>query len=293
MYFSSNRPGGLGENDIWMTKRLDDSWQKWSEPVNLGGPINTANWDAFFTLDAGGEYAYLTTELNTLGESDIVRVKLLEKERPKPVLMVTGNVYNQKTKRPIAGASLLYETLPDGVVAGNALSGETDGAFKIVLPYDKNYSIRATADHFFAVSENLNLDSLVKAGNRVIHKDLYLAPIEIGQVVRLNNVFFDTDKYDLRNESFIELDRLVKMLTENPAMEIEISAHTDNKGTAEHNIKLSDERAQSVKDYIFSKGIAATRVVSQGYGETKPVASNETEEGRQFNRRVEFTITKN
>ncbi len=293
MYFSSNRPGGLGENDIWMTKRLDNSWQKWSEPVNLGGPINTENWDAFFTLDAGGEYAYLTTELNTLGESDIVRVKLLEKERPKPVLMVTGNVYNQKTKRPISGASLLYETLPDGVIAGNALSAESDGAFKIVLPYDKNYSIRATADHFFAVSENLNLDSLVKAGNRVIHKDLYLAPIEIGQVVRLNNVFFDTDKYDLRNESFIELDRLVKMLTENPAMEIEISAHTDNKGTAEHNIKLSDDRSQSVKDYIFSKGIAATRVVSQGYGETKPVASNETEDGRQFNRRVEFTITKN
>ena len=85
MYFSSNRPGGLGENDIWMTKRLDDSWQKWSEPVNLGGPINTENWDAFFTLDAGGEFAYLTTELNTLGESDIVRVKLLEKEKPKPV----------------------------------------------------------------------------------------------------------------------------------------------------------------------------------------------------------------
>ena len=95
------------------------------------------------------------------------------------------------------------------------------------------------------------------------------------------------------DESFVELDRLVKMLTENPAMEIEISAHTDNKGTGEHNSKLSDSRAQSVKDYLFSKGIAATRVVSQGYGETKPVASNETEDGRQFNRRVEFTITKN
>ena len=292
MYFSSNRPGGLGENDIWMTKRLDYSWQVWSDPVNMGSPINTENWDAFFTLDAGGEYAYLTTELNTIGESDIVRVKLLEKERPRPVVMVTGNVYNQKTKQPISGALLLYETLPDGAAAGNALSAESDGAFKIVLPYDKNYSIRATADHFFAVSENLNLDSMVKAGNSTVHKNLYLAPIEIGQVVRLNNVFFDTDKFTLRVESFIELDRLVKMLTENPSMEIEISAHTDNKGTADHNSKLSDDRAKSVKDYIFSKGIVAARLASRGYGETKPVASNETDEGRQFNRRVEFTIVK-
>lgn len=291
MYFSSNRPGGLGDNDIWMTKRLDNSWQKWSEPVNLGGPINTPNWDAFFTLDAGGEYAYLTTSLNTIGESDIVRVKLLEKERPKPVLMVTGNVYNQKTKQPLS-ASLVYETLPDGTIAGNGVSAPNDGAFKIVLPYDKNYSIRATADHFFAISENLNLDSLVKAGHKVIHKDLYLAPIEIGQTVRLNNVFFDFDKFNLRDESFVELDRVVKLLSENPQLEIEISAHTDSRGSDDYNMKLSDNRATSVRDYILSKGIAEKRVVSKGYGETKPVASNETDEGRQFNRRVEFTITK-
>ena len=220
-----------------------------------------------------------------------MRVKLLEKERPKPVLMVTGNVYNIKTKQPLS-ASLVYETLPDGTVVGNAVSGATDGAFKIVLPYDKNYSIRASADHFFAISENLNLDSLVKAGNRVIHKDLYLAPIEIGQVVRLNNVFFDTDKYDLRNESFVELDRVVQLLNDNPAIEIELSAHTDNRGSDDHNMKLSDNRAKSVLDYIVSKGISSNRIKSQGYGETKPVASNETDEGRQFNRRVEFKITK-
>jgi OmpA-OmpF porin, OOP family len=292
LYFSSNRPGGLGDNDIWMTKRLDKTWQKWSDPVNLGSPINTPDWDAFFTLDAGGEYAYLTTKLNTLGESDIVRVKLLEKEKPNPVLLVSGNVYNIKTKEPIS-ASLVYETLPDGIEAGNAISGAADGAFKIVLPYDKNYSIRATADHFFSISENLNLDSLVKAGYKEIHKDLYLAPIEIGQVVRLNNVFFDFDKATLRPESFIELDRVVKLLTENPAIEIEMSAHTDSKGSDDYNLKLSDNRAKSVMEYILSKGIATSRIVSQGYGETKPVATNETDEGRQLNRRVEFKILKN
>jgi outer membrane protein OmpA-like peptidoglycan-associated protein len=292
LYFSSNRPGGLGDNDIWITKRLDKTWQKWSEPVNLGSPINTPDWDAFFTLDAGGEYAYMTSSLGGYGQSDIVRVKLLEKERPNPVVLVSGNVYNKKTSQPLS-ASLVYETLPDGMVAGNGISDPADGAFKIVLPYDKNYSIRATADKFFAISENLNLDSLVKAGYKEIHKDLYLVPIEIGQVVRLNNVFFDFDKWDLRPESYVELDRVVKLLKDNPAIEIEMSAHTDSRGSDEYNFKLSDNRARSVMEYILSKGIAANRITSQGYGETKPVATNDTDEGRQLNRRVEFKIVKN
>ncbi len=292
LYFSSDRPGGFGDNDIWMTKKLDSTWTKWSEPVNLGEPINTPDWDAFFTLDAGGEYAYLTTNQGEYGESDIVRVKLLEREKPDPVVIVSGNVYNAKTKQPL-GASLVYETLPDGNQAGDGLSNPQDGAFKMVLPYDKNYSIRATADHYFAVSENLNLDSLVKAGHTEIHRDLFLVPIEIGQVVRLNNVFFDFDKADLRSESFVELDRVVKLLSENPAIEIEMSAHTDSKGSDDYNMKLSDNRARSVMEYILSKGVAPERIVSKGYGETKPVVANDTDENRQLNRRVEFTILKN
>lgn len=298
LYFSSDRPGGLGENDIWMTKRLDESWTKWSDPVNLGAPINTAGSEAFFTLDAGGEFAYLTSSDGAFGASDIVRVKLLEKEMPDPVVLVSGNVYNAKTKQPLE-ASLIYQTLPDGADAGNGNSSPVDGSFKIVLPYDKNYSIRASADKFFAISENLKLDSLIKAGYKEIHKDLYLVPIEIGQVFRLNNVFFDFDKYSLRPESFVELDRVVKFLTEYPNVEIEMSAHTDSKGADDYNLTLSDNRAKSVREYILSKGIAATRIISQGYGENKPVAANsnadgsDNPEGRQLNRRVEFKILKN
>jgi outer membrane protein OmpA-like peptidoglycan-associated protein len=291
LYFSSDRPGGLGDNDIWMTKRLDSTWQKWSDPVNLGSPINTPDWDAFFTLDAGGEYAYLTSSENGYGESDIVRVKLLEKVKPNPVVLVDGNVYNKKTNEPLS-ASLVYQTLPDGAEAGNGISNPLDGSFKIVLPYDKNYLIRASADKFFAISENLNLDSLVKAGYKEIHKDLYLVPIEIGQVVRLNNVFFDFDKWDLRPESFVELDRVVKLLKENPAIEIEMSAHTDSYGTDDYNFKLSDNRAKSCVDYILSKGIDPGRITSHGYGESMPVAPNDTPENRQLNRRVEFKILK-
>ncbi len=298
LYFSSDRPGGIGENDIWMSKRLDDSWTKWSEPVNLGRPINTEGSEAFFTLDAGGEYAYLTSSDGAFGASDIVRVKLLEKEMPDPVVLVSGNVYNAKTKEPLT-ASLVYETLPDGTEAGKGVSSPVDGSFKMVLPYDKNYSIRASADKFFAVSENLKLDSLIKAGYKEIHKDLYLVPIEIGQVFRLNNVFFDFDKYDLRPESYVELDRVVGFLNEYPNIEIEMSAHTDSKGADDYNMTLSDNRARSVMDYIISRGIAKTRIISQGYGETKPVAGNshadgtDNPEGRQLNRRVEFKILKN
>jgi OmpA-OmpF porin, OOP family len=291
LYFSSDRPGGLGDNDIWMTKRLDDSWQKWSEPVNLGSPINTNGWDAFFTLDAGGEYAYMSSSMEGFGESDIVRVKLLEKEKPDPVLLVSGNVYNKKTGKPLS-ASLIYETLPDGNEAGNGISNPLDGSFTMVLPFDKNYMIRATADKFFAQSENLNLDSFVKAGHKEIHKDLYLVPIEIGQIVRLNNVFFDFDKWDLRPESFVELDRVVKLMQENPAIEIEMSAHTDSYGADDYNIRLSDNRARSVMEYIISKGISSERIISKGYGETVPVVPNDTDENRQLNRRVEFKILK-
>lgn len=292
LYFSSNRSGGFGSNDIWRAKRLDDTWQKWSEPENLGEPINTPDWDAFFTLDAGGEYAYMSTKQDSYGASDIVRIKLLEVQKPDPVIMVTGNVYNAKTREPLS-ASLIYETLPDGSVAGNGISNPIDGAFKIVLPYDKNYSIRATSPKFFSISENLNLADLAKAGYKEIHKDLYLAPIEIGQVFRLNNVFFDFDKWDLRPESYFELTRVIQLLHENPTIKIEMGAHTDSRGSDEYNFTLSDKRAKSVVYYLISQGIPASRLTWHGYGESVPIATNETDEGRQLNRRVEFKIVGN
>jgi outer membrane protein OmpA-like peptidoglycan-associated protein len=210
--------------------------------------------------------------------------------RPNPVVLLYGNVYNGKTKEPLS-ASLLYESLPDGKNAGNAYSSPVDGNYKLVLPYGKFYSLRASANNFIGISENLDLTNADQY--KEIRKDLYLVPIEKGQTIRLNSIFFDIGKATLREESFPELDRLLVLLQQNPKLEIEISGHTDNVGGDASNMKLSNERAEAVTTYLNYRGITVNRIIAKGYGKTKPAATNSTEEGRQLNRRVEFTILKN
>lgn len=290
LYYSSNKTGGYGNQDVWMSKRLDDTWQNWSEPVNLGPTINSNDWDAYYTLDARGEDAYMTNNKNTLGESDIVKIKLITELRPNPVVLISGKVYNAKTKEPI-GASIEYETLEDGKNVGVASSDPKTGEYKIVLPYGKNYGFMAYAEKHISVSDNLDLTAV--AEYKEITRDLYLVPLEVGSTIRLNNIFFDVALATLRNESFPELDRLIGLMTQNEKMIIELSGHTDNVGSDEANLKLSGDRAQAVMQYIVSKGIKAERLTAKGYGETKPLTTNDTEEGKQLNRRVEFTILKN
>ncbi len=290
MYYSTNKAGGFGSNDIWMARRLDSTWQNWTEPVNLGAKVNTVKWDSYYVLDAKGEYGYLASSLNSLGESDIVRVKLAEEIRPKPVILISGKVYNAKTKLPI-GANIEYENLADGKNAGVAVSNEATGEYRIVLPYGVNYGFMGYAEKFIPVSDNLDLTTI--AEYREIERDLYLVPLEVGSTIRLNNIFFDIGKATLRPESYPELDRLVGYMGQNSKMVIELSGHTDNVGSDEANLKLSGDRAQAVMDYVLSKEIPADRITSKGYGETKPVGSNDTDEGKQLNRRVEFTIIKN
>lgn len=289
MYFSSDRPGGLGRNDIYMTKRLDTTWTNWTTPVNLGPTVNTNAWDAYYSVPASGDYAYMVSSRNSLGGSDIVRFKLKEEVKPNPVVLISGNVINAKTKQPIA-ASILYQFLSDGTNAGMASSNPANGSYKIVLPYGKNYGFMAAADGFMAVSDNMDLTTV--SSYMEINRDLYLVPIEVGEIVRLNNIFFETAKSELKSESFPELDRVVKYMIDNPSMEIEMAGHTDNVGADAANSTLSNDRANAVKTYITSKGITENRIVAKGYGESKPIASNDSDEGRQQNRRVEFTILK-
>lgn len=289
MYFSSSGHPGYGNNDIFVTQRLDDTWKNWSEPQNLGPEINTSGWDAYFTIPASGEVAYMVTNKNSIGKSDIVKIKLSEQARPKPVVLVSGKVLNKKTDQPLS-ANIKYFDLKTNEDAGGAISNPTTGEYNIILQTGKQYGFRAEKETFYAVNDMLDLSTITSY--KEIRKDLFLVPIEVGQSIRLNNVFFDFNKSDLKPESFSELDRLVQFLKSNPGMEIELGGHTDNVGTDDYNNKLSQQRTESVLNYLVSKSIDKTKLKAKGYGKSKPVAGNDTEEGKSTNRRVEFTILK-
>jgi len=289
LYFSSNRPGGLGSNDIYMCKRLDDTWRKWSVPVNLGAPVNTPEWDAYFTIPASGEEAYFVSSQNSMGKADIVSVKTNGLLKPKPVVLLRGKVINVKTNKPVE-ADIRYEILPGGEEAGKADFNAINGDYKIILPYGFHYGISANAKGFLPVSINFDLTS--ENVYEEINKDLILIPLEAGSVIRLNNIFFTKGKSDLKSESYPELDRIVKIMKEYPSMVIEVGGHTDNNGTEEENLILSNDRSWIVKNYINSKGITIGRISSRGYGEYVPLVNNKTEENRQLNRRVEIKVVK-
>lgn len=287
LYYSSNREGGLGSNDIWFSKRQDDTWTNWSEPENAGSDINTELWDAYYSIDASGKYAYMSSSKNSKGKEDIVKIKLKEEVQPDPVILITGRVLDSKTNQPIA-ATIAYNNLKDGKNYGIARTNPKTGEYKIVLPYGINYDFNANAANYIGVSENLDLTGVGEY--REIERDLFLVPIEVGSTVRLNNIFFETGSATLKSESYSELNRVVEFMENNPSVKIELGGHTDNVGKDSFNMKLSQDRVNSVLSYLKSKNVDESRMVAKGYGESKPIADNETEEGKQKNRRVEFTI---
>ncbi len=287
LFFASDGHGGFGSADIWMTKRLDDTWTSWSPLVNLGAPVNTPDWDANFTIPASGDYAYYSSASNSFGDLDVFRIKMPEEAKPDPVVLIKGKVLDKETGLPIQ-ASILYEVLSEGRTAGTARSEPVKGDYSIVLPKGYNYGFIAEANGYYAINENIDLSNLSEY--QEVERNILMAPLNIGAVIRLNNIFFEFGKADLKPESFPELDRVVKLLTMNPTIVLEIAGHTDNVGSDESNQKLSSDRAKAVLDYLLSKGVKKSSLSSAGYGKTIPVATNDTEEGRQLNRRVEFKI---
>jgi outer membrane protein OmpA-like peptidoglycan-associated protein len=258
-------------------------------------------------VSPSGRYAFLSSDGGINGSVDLVRIPLFAKEEPKvegdttavveevieeaakpdPVVIIEGVVKNAETGEPMS-AAIEYLNLTEGAVEGIARSSEVDGAFKVVLRYGSNYSINAAKQGFY--SENVNVDLKEKGEFQTIKKDILMKPFKVDVVIRLNNIFFETAKATLLPESQQELDNLVKILNDNSKMKIEIQGHTDNVGSDASNLTLSDNRAKSVVAYLVGKGIAANRLTAKGYGETKPVATNDTDEGKALNRRVEFKI---
>jgi outer membrane protein OmpA-like peptidoglycan-associated protein len=225
-----------------------------------------------------------------LGLGDIVRISVPPEARVRKVALISGRVFDAKTKKPLA-AGVLYEILSSNTEVGRARSNPKSGAYSIILPSGSLYGFRAEAKGYYPVSEQLDTRALVSYVE--IQRDLSIIPVEKNVAIRLNNLFFDFAKYDLRVESAAELDRLCSFLNSNVGCIIEIDGHTDNVGDEKSNKTLSQSRAKAVLDYIVGHGVAATRLSSKGFGKSKPVVTNDTEEGRQKNRRVEFVIKSN
>ena len=287
MYFSSNGHIGMGGYDIYITRK--DSLGNWSDPINLGYPINTGKNEAYIFINSQGNLAYFSSNrVGGYGGLDIYSFELYPEVRPSQVTYMKGIVYDSKTKKRLQAKFELID-LSTSQTAAQSVSDAQSGEFLVSLPSDKNYALNVSKDGYLFYSENFELKgdhSMIKP----FLKDVYLQPIETGSVVILKNIFFDFDKFDLRPESQAELNRLFDLLKKNASMKIEIGGHTDNKGSAEYNQKLSESRAQSVYDYLIAKGIDKIRLSYKGYGLTKPIDTNDTDEGRANNRRTEFKV---
>lgn len=286
LYFSSNGHPGMGGIDIFVCKRQDNG--KFSAPLNIGYPINSDQDELGLIVDRTGRFGYLSSERKGgYGGLDIYRFELPQNLKPEPVSYVTGTVFDEITREKIESEIELTD-LQTGQVAAKVKSSKETGEFFLVLKSNRNYMLTIDKMHYLFYSANFSLKE---------HSSLEPYKLEVplkkpaaNTEVVLNNVFFDVDRFELKPESKLELDKLVHLLNKFPFMKIEIGGHTDNTGDRTHNKTLSQNRAASVKSYLVSKGIDAARLTAAGYGDSKPVADNSTAEGRAQNRRTVFKV---
>ncbi|MBW3545210.1 MAG: OmpA family protein, partial [Bacteroidetes bacterium] len=289
LYFASNRPGGFGNADIYKTTRLDSSWQKWSKPENLGAPINTGGFDAYYSMGNSDTLVFTTRAYMSAdgGHLDIHTLRRIHIKKAK--IMLTGRVVDLKTGEaiPEANVRIVQQTEPVGV----AVTEGAENEFAAQLPGPGDFQLEVDAEGYLAGADTFAVEPTTI--DMSVYRTIYLKKLEVGLSVRLNNIFFDFDKTTLRPESYPELDKVVVLMEQNPGLFIEIGGHTDDKGSDEYNEKLSQGRAEAVMQYITSQFIEPVRVTARGYGESKPEVANDTDENRQINRRVEFTILQN
>jgi len=315
MYFSSKGHKTMGGYDIFKSTLKNGVW---STPENLGYPINGPDDDVFFVVSGSGSRAYFAAaKTGGYGDKDIYKITFLGPEKPPllnssdqliamranpvsnlktesavdvklaKVTILKGVITDAKTNQPLEATIELIDNDKNAVLAVFK-SNSASGKYLVTLPSGKNYGIAVKRDGYLFHSENFNLPE--GADYQEFTKDVALKKIEVGSVIVLKNIFFDFDKATIRPESANELERLIKLLNDNPSIKIELGSHTDSKGSDEYNMKLSDNRSKSVVEYLIAKGISATRLVAKGYGETKPIDTNDTDAGRQNNRRTEFKI---
>lgn len=284
LYFASDRPKGFGGFDMYYSKRLDDTWKRWSRPKNMGSEINSKGNDISYIIDPTGEYALYSSDTPDEGKN-LFMVDLPNEFKPERTTLLEGRVFDDQNK-PIS-ARIFYERLSDGKRIGQTESNPESGTFQFILPQGEKYGVHAEKENFLSVSRAIDTR---ETSDRVIKMDIGMSPIKKGTRISLNNIFFATGSHKLTKESFGELQRLAKILKENSNMKIEVAGHTDNVGRAKKNQVLSAKRAMAVRNWLIKNGSNPKQITSKGYGQKKPVANNNTIAGRKANRRVEFEI---
>ena len=325
LYFSSQGHQTMGGYDIFKSTLQDDG--SWGKPVNIGYPINTVGNDVFFVINASGRRGYYSSFVKDgHGEKDILMITFLGDEKPfqtssednllasatkpvseaviekkvvggKNITILKGIIRDLKTQNPL-GASIELIDIEANKILATFTANATTGKYLVSLPSGKNYGLIVRYEGYLFHSENFNIPAT--AAYQEDEKNIVLKRIEVGSVIVLKNIFYDYNKSTLRDESKNELNRLIKVLIENPTIKIELSAHTDSRGGNQYNMTLSEKRAQSCVTYLIDNGISSSRLVSKGYGETKLIKTDseiakikfqdEKEDAHQENRRTEIKI---
>jgi len=285
LYFSSKGHTTMGGYDVFKVTMLDGGG--WSKPENLGYPMNTAGNDLYFVLGAEGKVGYYASDKDGgLGKQDLYSVRMPISAKEPQLTLMKGKI-KDATGNSVE-AKITVNDNQTGEVLGEYKSNAETGEYLIALPSDHNYGVTIEKPGKLFYSENVYLSS--NEGFKQEKKDVVLADSKAGSKIVLKNVFFDTGKDQLRLESKSELSRVTKLLQDNPSIKIEISGHTDNIGSEDINQQLSEKRAKSVVAFLIQNGIPAARLKAVGYGSKYPVADNNTEAGKQLNRRTELKI---
>ena len=285
LYFASNGRVGMGGFDIFVTRLQKDS--TWSEPENLGYPINTYNDEMGLVIESQGKKAYFSTVRDKADGKDIYYFDLYESARPIPVSYLKGKVFEKETGMMLKAAYELINLTTGKIIIKN--STDENGNFLVCLPSGYNYGINISKQGYLFYSESFMFEGVHSVAEPYI-KRINLSPIKVGETMLLANIFYEIDSWELKKESIAELNNLVNLLKDNKDLILEIGGYTDSTGTDEHNLVLSSKRALSVVNYLESKGISSSRLRYKGYGNTSPVGSNVTAEGRRLNRRTEAKV---
>lgn len=289
LYFSSDGWPGLGNKDIFMS-RMDESGH-WGTPVNMGYPINTFNEETGLIVTPDGKQALFSSDLKGgYGDMDIYQFQLPEDRKPQPVTYVKGIVRDKDTHKFLE-AKVQVVDLNHKITAYSDYTSKENGDFLAVMPMGNNYAFNVSADGYVFYSENYELNKNIGA-NQPFLLEIELEKFKVGTNMVLKNIFFNTNEYSLLPASITELSTLTELLKNNPNLHIEVQGHTDNVGNGQQNEKLSVNRAKAVYEHLIGSQIAPERLTYKGYGESKPIAGNDTEEKRRKNRRTSFVITK-